>query len=362
MFFKILLLLYHKGNRHLTYTFNSTNGGHNGSINVLVSLDDGLLASGSNDATIKIWNLTERKLIFTFNSTKEGHTKKVTLLASLSQRRLVSGSFQEKYVKIWDLNTNRLANDYGHSVNLKTLIVLKNDNLIASGSSKEIIIWNGKTKKIHFNTNSTKEFNRDASTLHLAFINQTLLASAVDDEIKLWDLSRGKLQSTFHFTKFIRSLISFNQNDLAFGLNDGKIVIFDFVNNTQIEYKKHSKVVRYLIKTSDDFIISGSDDQTIVVKNIYRNHEKVSFNSQNGGHTNSITSLVLINKNLLASCSDDKSIKIWDLSTRKIKFTFDFENENGHTNKVIALAWSKQNNVLASGSMDMQIKIWKNLV
>ena len=202
-----------------------------------------------------------------------------------------------------------------------------------------------------------------ASILHLTFINQTLLASAVDDEIKIWDLGSGKLQSTFQYKSLkIRSFIYVNQNYLAFGLNDGKIVVFDFINNTQIEYKEHSKVVRYLIKNSDDFIISGSDDKTIVIKSLHTGFEGVSFNSQNGGHTNSITSLVLINKNLLASCSDDKSIKIWDLSTRKIKFTFDFENENGHTNKVIALAWSKQNNVLASGSMDMQIKIWKNLV
>ena len=94
---------------HLRFTLD----GHTGPVNALVSLEENLLASGSEDRTIKIWNLNEaEKLKFTLNSTN-GHRKQVDFLVSLGETQglLASGSTSETFIKIWDYNTIRISGD-----------------------------------------------------------------------------------------------------------------------------------------------------------------------------------------------------------------------------------------------------------
>ena len=348
--------------QHLYCTFDSSNGGHTNIINDLVSLDENLLASASDDHSIKIWQLNEKKLKFTFNSTNGGHNRKVNYLASLNSSYLVSGSAQETSIKIWDFNLGQLSKSYEHSKNVKDLVVSDSKTLIASGSSQEIIVWDVLKKMVKFNFSKKKDFHSDASTLRLTFINASLLASAVEDEIKIWNLPNERLESTFNFKSYkISSFLSVSDNtNLAFGLNDGRIQIFNFIKNkTHSRYKEHSKAVRHLLKSSD-YLISGSNDNNIILSSLYTNSVKYVFDSSKSGHNGSITSLVLLDRYLLASGSDDKTIKIWNLTNGEIKFTFDSINQNGHTDKVTILALIKNQKFLASGSKDMKIKIWNN--
>ena len=71
--------------------------GHNNNVRALVELQNGDLASGSWDNSIKIWNsstgLLKRTLI--------GHTSWVSSLAVLQNGHLASGS-ADRTIKIWD--------------------------------------------------------------------------------------------------------------------------------------------------------------------------------------------------------------------------------------------------------------------
>jgi WD40 repeat protein len=59
--------------------------------------------------------------------------------------------------------------------------------------------------------------------------------------------------------------------------------------------------------------------------------------------------------NFLASGSADMSIKIWDITSGSLKYTFDRTNQ-GHTMPVNVL--TSANMLLASGSDDDKVKIW----
>ncbi len=76
----------------LKYTFNGTNGGHFAYVTALANLQNGLLASGSADHMIKLWDLSVGKLNFTFDASHLGHSAGITCLAMLENGYLSSGS------------------------------------------------------------------------------------------------------------------------------------------------------------------------------------------------------------------------------------------------------------------------------
>ena len=85
--------------------------GHFEAINTVAITSDGkTLVSGSNDATIRVWDLAtgrERRILW-------GHTSKITALQLTSDsQRLVSGS-SDGTVRVWDLVTGLLIHTFKH--------------------------------------------------------------------------------------------------------------------------------------------------------------------------------------------------------------------------------------------------------
>ena len=64
----------------------------------MVLMEDGLLASGSGDKTVKIWNLDTGGCV----ATLRGHTNGVRCLAALEGGRIASGS-HDCSIKIWEV-------------------------------------------------------------------------------------------------------------------------------------------------------------------------------------------------------------------------------------------------------------------
>ncbi|RYP25503.1 hypothetical protein DL767_008366 [Monosporascus sp. MG133] len=97
-------------------------------------------------------------------------------------------------------------------------------------------------------------------------------------------------------------------------------------------------------------LASGSDDRTIKIWDAATG----SLQQTLEGHSNIVSSVTFSHDSkLLASGSYDGTIKIWDAATGSLQQTL-----KGHSNIVSSVAFSYDSKLLASGSYDGTIKIW----
>lgn len=121
-----------------------TLAGHTGAVlSLAISLNEQILASGSEDHTVKVWNLTTGQELHNLI----GHTGAVLGLAiSADSQILVSGS-ADKTIKIWNLSTGKLIQTLiGHTNGVESVAISADGQTLVSGSAdKTIKVWRAET-------------------------------------------------------------------------------------------------------------------------------------------------------------------------------------------------------------------------
>ena len=110
--------------------------GHKGSVRTLATMEDGRLLSGSNDNTIKVWDVMSKLCLLTL----EEHYLYLNSITQLRDGRVVSASFDDT-VKVWNKeNFKCLSTLTGHrSFNVVIEMI---DGRIATGSSDNYLsLW-----------------------------------------------------------------------------------------------------------------------------------------------------------------------------------------------------------------------------
>src|SRR6266567_4218855 len=111
-------------------------------VRVAISPDGKILASGSNDTTIKLWNIRARKLLRTFAE----HTDGVRSVAFSSDRRTLASGSNDTTIKLWNLDTGKLLRTLKeHSKPVTSVAFSPDGRTLASGSYDTTIkIWRKK--------------------------------------------------------------------------------------------------------------------------------------------------------------------------------------------------------------------------
>ncbi|KAG7428808.1 Vegetative incompatibility protein HET-E-1 [Fusarium oxysporum f. sp. raphani] len=316
---------------------------------VIFSQDGKLIASGSYDHTVKIWNVATGRE----ERTLKGHTDLVNSVVFSNDGKLIASGSRDKTVKIWNVATGEEEQTLdGHTNSVNSVVFSNDGKLIASGSLDTTIkIWNVATGKVEH----TLESHRGSVNSVIFSQDGKLIASGSwDNTVKIWIVATGKEERTLEgHTALVTSVVFSNDGKLiASGSHDKTIKIWNVATGAEERtLEGHIDWVASVVFSKDDkLIVSGSRDKTIKIWNMATGKEERTLK----GHTDWVTSVFLSKDNkLIASGSWDNTVKIWNVVMGKQERTLE-----AHTNSVTSVVFSNDGKLMASGSNDNTVKVW----
>jgi WD40 repeat protein len=271
---------------------------------------------------------------------------------SYDGQRLASGS-DDAMVRIWDVKTGALQQTLeGHTNGVMSVTFSHDDQRLASGSSDTSVrIWDAETGALQ---QTLEGHTGEVSSVTFSHDGRRLASSSTDKTVRIWDAKMGALQQTLKgYTSWVFSVtFSPDGRRLASGSGDTLVWIWDAeIGALQQTLEGHTDGV-YSVTVSHDgrWLASGSSDKTVRIWDA----ETGVLQQTLEGHTGGVYSVMFSHDGRrLASGSDDETVQIWDAETGALQQTLE-----GHTNRVWSVTFSHDGRRLASGSIDATVRIW----
>lgn len=323
-------------------------GHQDGITSVAFSPRQPLLASASNDKTIKLWN-TNGLLVKTLT----GHRDAVMALSfSPTENKLVSASF-DRTLKLWTTEGKLLKTIAAHPDKIKTVVFSPDGQRFASGSVDNTVkIWTSDGTLLKTLTGHQDEI----MSLAWSPDGQTLASASRDKTVKLWSREGLLVNTLGPFDDAVWDVtFSPNQQFLAAGIRNKEVKLWRTNAKTSVytPYKTlfghNGEVSRIVFSPDSQIIASASWDKSV---KLWKTKDYLV--SRLIGHQDSVWGVAFSpDGQTIASSSLDKTIKLW---TKQGKLLQTLTGENSWVNQV---EFSSDGQWLASAFLNGTINLWK---
>ncbi|MFC1603658.1 protein kinase [Planctomycetota bacterium] len=296
--------------------------------------------------------------------TLNGHIREVSsVVLSTDTRRALSGS-NDKTLKLWDLDTGVCLRtfehlmptqlDFGHFGFHVGSVALSVDgcSALSGGSDQMLKFWDVATG------NCLKKFEGLGGSVTACILSadgRYILSGDVSGSLKLWDIATGTCIQTLKHGHWVESVALSRDGRHALSASDdvdGSLRLWDITTGACLKKFEWNKGCAMSVALSADgrYALSGSSDSTLKLFDVSTGICVRTFE----GHTGRVESVALSADGRYAlSGSDDCTLKLWDASTGVCLRTFD-----GHRGPVHSIVMSEDGRHALSGSGDSTLKLW----
>ena len=238
---------------------------HKGRINCIIKLSNGNIATGSQDNTIKIWDIDKKEVLYTLN----GHTSIIWEIRELEGNKLISAS-DDNLSKVWEFND----------------------------------------KKKEYESYDLCNSRRHISSVAVLKNNKVILATGIN--LFLYDLKTKKQESVLDLpTGGVWAVRELSNGDVAVGLGNGLLYILKITDELIVKTKfsqGHKRTINTIIELDNHKLVTSSDEKNLILWD--PNEPEAMYLLK--GHEDIVTCLCFISGTKFASVSRDKTLKIWE--------------------------------------------------
>ena len=340
--------------KHGRYSAQIFKGHSNGVM--CLQFDEHILATGSYDATIKIWDIETGEEIRTL----KGHNSGIRCL-QFDNNKLISGSI-DKSLKVWNWRTGECHSTYtGHSGGVIGLHF--DSTILASGSMDTTVrIWNFEDKS----TCVLRGHEDWVNAVKVDAASRTVFSASDDCTVRLWDLDSKSTIKIFkgHVGQVQQVLplsadFDLEEVDAESSVNDHD----GSVSSSSTPENAATSPISDPSSFGEDFISSGRPlpprymltgalDSTIRLWNVSTGKCLRTF----FGHIEGIWALAADTLRVVSG-AEDRTVKVWDARSGRCERTF-----TGHAGPVTCIGLSDSR--MCTGSEDCEVRMYsfKNAV
>lgn len=335
-------------------------------LTVAFSSDSQLVAGGSVNGTIQVWDANTGDQIYLFTE----HTKPVEqVVFSPDRKKLVSAS-TDQTVRVWSLVGvgGKLDSTISHESPVYTVSYLSNGNSLVTGSADKLIrIWN--TQTYTEQQNPLKGHKDQVSVLDCSSDSKIIVSGSPDGTVFVWDVigERKKFDISGH-TGGIKALVYTEDNRIrASGTGlDGKLRIWDAGTSSELStIRDHFDLTQSVIFSNDGRHVAsgGSYDGTVFlseVQKILSNKNSIQTTTVShrfNGNPHGISALAISPRNsVIATGGTDGNIYIFNIQTER-----ELKKLTGAQHPITSLTFSSDGSILFSGEENGTLRKWDAL-
>jgi WD40 repeat protein len=284
-----------------------------------------VLASGSVDSTVKIWNVEHGSLLNTFKQPSG-----ITYLTYSPDGGLIATGAYDGKIRLWRSPDGMLAKTFiGGSATTWCVDFSADGKMVAgAGEDKAIKVWNMETGQLIFTLTG---HDKNIWDIKFSPAGDVLASGSFDKTIKIWDLNSGKLLHTLsdHSEAVVSLAFSPDGKWLASTGDDRSVKLWntsDWKMTRSMTVPEHVQASAF--SPDNKLLLTGGRDKPAIgefLQNLFGNSK--------------------YNKGV--------SMRLWDVATGNLLQTFD-----EHANDVNDVSWSTDGKYIASGSSDRTIELW----
>ncbi len=322
---------------------NSLEGYSDTVTSVSFSPDGKMIATGSADGMVIIWNRNGRKI-----KDFKAHEKNITRLCFSPNSQNILTASGDKTFKRWSIEGKEITTFKGHEDEITSFSFSPDGHKVISGSKdKTLRLWNLdgteiKTFRGYKQSISSVSFSPDGK----------IIASTSNEMMKLWNLDGKEIKT-----------LNEGGNGVSFSPN-GQTVVIGYGNNVTLRRRDGSFIKSFYgnypnpVFSRDGHTINTAvfSRQTLLASILkIDTGNTVYFNFL--GHRNTVTSVSFSpDGKMLVSGSEDKTIKLWSLENRNFQ-TFN-GTDSGEVKEVNEVGFSPNGQIVASIN-NKEVKLWQ---